>query len=135
MMLFQDRKLFLQGWRQATLPSMSELRRRTAHLGRASAVGIWQVTLASLTVATGLLTSETFRHWLGLVLANVCIVGGVIAAPIVSLLAWVGMALPERAPLHMAAPVLFTVALIWLSIAIIGAHAHSAATQHRGNEG
>jgi hypothetical protein len=108
---------------------MSELRRRAAHAGRIGALGLWQVALASLTVAMGLLTNETVRHWLGLALANVCIVGGVVAAPIVSLLAWVGMALPEHAPLHTAAPVLFTIALIWLCIAIVGAHAHSAATQ------
>jgi hypothetical protein len=108
---------------------MSELRRRAAHAGRIGALGLWQVALASLTVAMGLLTNETVRHWLGLALANVCIVGGVVAAPIVSLLVWVGMALPEHAPLHTAAPMLFTIALIWLCIAIVGAHAHSAATQ------
>ncbi len=56
-------------------------------------------------------------------LANVCVLGGVVGAPCISILAWVGMALPTKAPLHQAAPTLMTGALIWLALAIVGAHA------------
>jgi hypothetical protein len=81
-----------------------------------------------MSVVGGVLASEALRHWLGMTLANVCIVGGVLAAPLVSLAGWIGMALPAHAPLHVASPMLFTSALIWLALAIIGAHLQHAPT-------
>jgi len=81
--------------------------------------------VTALTLAVVVLARESPRHWLAMALTNVCIVGGVVAAPVVSLAGWVGMALPPRAPLHAAAPMLFTTALIWLCLAIVGAHAQN----------
>jgi hypothetical protein len=51
-----------------------------------------------------------------------CILGGVLAAPVLSLLGWVGLILPPTTPLHQAAATLITGALIWLGLAITMAH-------------
>lgn len=75
--------------------------------------------------AVGLLTSPLLRHWLIVLVINICVVGGVVAAPVVSVLAWIGMALPTHTLLHEASPLLFGTSLLWLSLAIFGAHAHS----------
>lgn len=85
----------------------------------------WRIVVGTVTLAAAMLARESVRHWLGVVLANLCIVGGVVAAPLVSLLGWVGMAMPTHSLLHAAAPVLFMAALIWLGLAIVGAHVQS----------
>lgn len=108
---------------------MTLARRRVRHLSprllsarHVLALGV----TAALGVGISLASSHALRHSLALLLANVCIVGGVIAAPIVSVLAWIGMVLPEQSILHHAANVLFAVALVWLALAIVGAHAQAS---------
>jgi hypothetical protein len=81
--------------------------------------GIWAPILAAI----ALVASPIARQWIASAAANVCILGGIIAAPVISIVAWVGMILPTKAPLHQMAPSLMTGALIWLALAIIGAHA------------
>jgi hypothetical protein len=80
---------------------------------------MWNAMAALLTAATGSTTRQMLAHSL----ANVCILGGIVGAPIISVLAWIGMVFPDTTPLHQAAPTLMTGALIWLALAIIGAHA------------
>lgn len=87
---------------------------------RSQQVLTWSAMVAALLTV---MTSSVTRQMLGHTLANVCILGGIVGAPFISMLAWVGMVLPTMAPLHQAAPTLMTGALIWLALAIIGAHA------------
>lgn len=114
-MRYSDRKAHP---RQRWLPTSDARGRRHAVTGR------WVLTAA--TVAAGLLSSAAARHSAALALANVCILGGVVAAPVVSLVGWIGMLLPEHTPLHSAAPALFLAALIWLGLAFVSAHLRGA---------
>lgn len=70
-----------------------------------------------------LVASPLARHWLPVVFANVCILGGIVAAPIVSVVAWIGLILPTHALLHQIAPALVATSLVWFGMAIVGAHA------------
>ena len=99
------------------------LARKAAREGHIQSILTWRIWSALLIVALGLLASLTFRHWLYAAFANIAIVGGIVAAPIISLVAWVGVILPVHAPLHQAAPTLFIGALLWMAMGIISAHA------------
>lgn len=68
------------------------------------------------------------RHWVVEAFTTVCVLGGILAAPVLSLAAWVGMFLPEHMPLHQWSTLLFGVSLVWLCAALVGAHVHSRAT-------
>lgn len=70
------------------------------------------------------MASTQVRHWLGELMATVCVVGGFVAAPLLTVTAWVGLALPARVPLHRASTTLFLVAVIWLALALICAHCY-----------
>jgi hypothetical protein len=59
---------------------------------------------------------------LGGTTAQVCVLGGVVAAPILSVIGWVGLILPASSTLHYAASGLLASALIALGAALIGAH-------------
>ncbi len=63
--------------------------------------------------------------------ATASILGGVVCTPLISVVAWVGMVLPEKATLHQLAPVLMTAALVWLALAITLAHACRPARERR----
>lgn len=63
------------------------------------------------------------RHWLTEIVSNVCILGGIVAAPVVSMVAWIGLVLPTHALLHRLAPALVATSLIWFCMAIVGSHA------------
>lgn len=52
----------------------------------------------------------------------VAIVSGLSAAPLLSLLGWIGLVAPARTLLHQVAPTLLICALLGLALAIIGAH-------------
>ena len=65
--------------------------------------------------------------------ATVGILGGVVCTPVISVLAWVGMVLPEKATLHQLAPMLMTAALVWLALAIVLAHVCRPSRQRRGS--
>lgn len=67
--------------------------------------------------------SPLARHWLMQIISNVCILGGIVAAPIVSMVAWIGLVLPTHALLHRLAPMLVATSLIWFCMAIVGSHA------------
>jgi hypothetical protein len=54
--------------------------------------------------------------------AQVCVLVGAIAAPVLSLIGWVGLMLPATTALHYAAPGLLACAMIGLATALIGAH-------------
>jgi hypothetical protein len=79
---------------------------------------------AALAVPLLLLTAPQARHWLAETGATLCVAGGIIAAPVLTLAAWIGLALPPRMLLHQASTALFLVAIIWMAAALIGAHLH-----------
>ncbi len=68
------------------------------------------------------LANPHFRHWLAQALGSACVIGGVFAAPLLTLVAWLGLMLPERVALHQASTTLFAVALIWVVLAVLSAH-------------
>ncbi|HKS68785.1 MAG TPA: hypothetical protein VJQ45_00085 [Ktedonobacterales bacterium] len=70
------------------------------------------------------LASAATRHWLIEVGATLCVAGGFIAAPFLTVTAWIGLALPPRMLLHQASTALFLVAILWMAAALIGAHLH-----------
>jgi hypothetical protein len=70
------------------------------------------------------LTAPQARHWLAEAGATLCVAGGFIAAPFLTLTAWIGLALPPQVGLHQASSALFVIAIIWIAAALIGAHLH-----------
>jgi len=54
--------------------------------------------------------------------AQVCVLVGAIAAPVLSLIGWVGLMLPASTWLHFAAPGLLASAMIGLATTLIGAY-------------
>jgi hypothetical protein len=79
------------------------------------------------------LASEEARHWIVEAAATICVVGGFVAAPVLTITAWVGMITPKVLPLHHLSTLLFLVAIIWLAVAFIGAHLHHAHQQPTRN--
>jgi hypothetical protein len=75
------------------------------------------------------MSNASVRHWIVEMALNVAVVGGFVAAPALSLTAWVGMMLPAQMPLHQASSGLFIAALVWVSIAVVIAHMHEGAGQ------
>jgi hypothetical protein len=55
-------------------------------------------------------------------LLDACVFGGVIVAPLLSILGWVGLLLPIDSALHQIATALLCVAIIWLGFALVAAH-------------
>ena len=62
------------------------------------------------------------RVWLAEWSAILCVVGGFLAAPLLSLLAWIGLLLPSSTALHRTAETLFIISIVWLSLALVTAH-------------
>lgn len=79
---------------------------------------------AALALPLLALAAPQTRHWLAETGATLCVAGGIIAAPVLTLAAWIGLALPPRMLLHQASTALFLVAIIWMAAALIGAHLH-----------
>jgi hypothetical protein len=87
----------------------------------------WTRSLQALPLALGpvlVLHHTPWRQWFVEAHILVCVVGGFLAAPVVSLVAWVGILLPPRIFLHQLAPTLFAIALVWVALGLISAHAH-----------
>ncbi len=76
-----------------------------------------------------LILGSQARHWMAEALTTICVLGGILAAPILALAAWVGMFLPAHMPLHQWSTPLFAVALVWLAAALVGAHVHHGAAR------
>ena len=89
--------------------------------------------LAMVGVLLVFLTSEEVRHWIAEAAATFCVVGGFIAAPVLTITAWIGMIAPKLLLLHHLSTLLFLVAIIWLALAFIGAHLHHAHQQPTQN--
>ena len=123
-------------WHQLNLRPETKLRRwqrkarilarKAAHEGHFQQIltwRIWSALLILLMVALSLLANPTYRHWLLAALANIAIIGGILAAPIISLVAWIGVTLPAHTGLHQAAPTLFIGAMLWMAMGFVSAHA------------
>jgi hypothetical protein len=99
---------------------------RTAKL-RARVVALPQAAAPAL----GVLVGPRARRCAAEVSTTLCVVGGFLAAPLLTILAFVGLAMPGRAPLHQAATTLLLVAVVWLSLALVGAHVHHDRQDHQ----
>ena len=102
------------------------LARKAAHKGRVQFLltwRLWSALLIALMVTISLLANPAYRQWVLTALSNIAIIGGILAAPVISLVAWIGVTLPSHAPLHQAAPTLFIGALLWMAMGIVSAHA------------
>jgi hypothetical protein len=88
-----------------------------------------QGALALVGILVVLLSSGAARHWIAESAATVCVVGGFIAAPILTITAWIGMMAPNLLLLHRISTPLFLIALIWLALAFISAHLHHSRQQ------
>jgi hypothetical protein len=87
-----------------------------------------QGALALVGIFLVLLSSGAARHWIAESAATFCVVGGFIAAPILTITAWIGMIAPNVL-LHRVSTPLFLIALIWLALAFISAHLHHSRQQ------
>jgi len=92
-----------------------------------------QGPLALVGVLLVLLSSAAARHWIAESAATVCVVGGFIAAPILTITAWIGTIAPNLLLLHRASTALFVIALVWLALAFISAHLHHSRQQTQEN--
>lgn len=101
--------------------------RKVGEQGKRLMVALPMVVLPALT----LLLSSQVRHWLVETLTTVCVLGGFILAPILTVVAWVGTVLPDRMPLHQLSTTLFVVALVWIGAALVSAHMHHAMVRQR----
>jgi hypothetical protein len=86
------------------------------------------------------LPSAALRHWLIEAGTTACVAGGFIAAPFLTVTAWIGLALPARAFLHHLSTALFLIAILWMAAALIGAHLHenhrpTCTAAHAADEG
>jgi hypothetical protein len=91
----------------------------------------WILVSAEIVLVV-LLSSEDVRHKIGESAATICVVGGFIAAPILTITAWIDMIAPDFLPLHHLSTPLFLIAIIWLALAFIGAHLHHSRQQSKG---
>ncbi len=104
----------------AVRPRLSTLTRSSGHV----VVQVGQATVIALAPVVAALASPQVRHWLVEAIANLLVLGGFIAAPILTVVAWVGLMLPSRLPLHQLSSTLFVVALIWVAAGLLSAHMH-----------
>lgn len=100
---------------------------------RRRSIEFLQRVLALVGIVLVLLSSGVARQWMVESAATICVVGGFVAAPILTLTAWVGMMTPNLLLLHRVSTLLFLVAIIWLALAFIGAHLHHSQEQTRNN--
>jgi hypothetical protein len=111
-----------------TLARLKVCRRLSAER-RSLGTRLIQGGLAVLGILLVLLSSGAARHWIAESAATVCVVGGFIAAPILTITAWIGMIAPNLLLLHRVSTPLFLIALIWLILAFISAHLHHSRHQ------
>ena len=76
----------------------------------------------AVTVSSEALRRIATRRVLLQVLTSVWILGGMIAAPLIAIVAWAGVMLPEQVPLHRVSSTLFVIAIVWIATAIASAH-------------
>lgn len=81
-----------------------------------------QIVLIALAGVVTLLANPQIRHWLVEATANLLVLGGFIAAPILTVVAWIGLMLPAHLPLHRISSTLFIVALVWVAAGLLLAH-------------
>jgi hypothetical protein len=121
LVLLREHAADAQEWRgrlQECVQWVSRTITRAAHLA-----------LLAVGPALALMSNASVRHWIVEMALNVAVVGGFVAAPVLSLTAWVGLTLPAQMPLHQASSGLFVAALVWVSVAVVIAHLHEGAGQ------
>ncbi len=75
--------------------------------------------------ALGALVGVPRRAWVSDRATTICVFGGLLLAPLLTVMAWIGLLLPSRAPLHHAAETLVVVAVVLLVLALVRAQKHS----------
>lgn len=86
----------------------------------AQATPLWQSALATAARVGGQALHATRPLWHAVVAG--LLVGGVLVAPWLAMLALVGLLAPQLTGAHRAAPSLILVSLLWLALSIFGAH-------------
>ena len=113
-LLSRERSAGARQWRVRQTQTVGDIAHSARQVGMRAAWALGPALLA--------LANPHFRHWLAQALGSACVIGGVFAAPLLTLVAWLGLMLPERVALHQASTTLFAVALIWVVLAVLSAH-------------
>ena len=113
-LLSRERSAGARQWRVRQTQTVGDIAHSARQVGIRAAWALGPALLA--------LANPHFRHWLAQALGSACVIGGVFAAPLLTLVAWLGLMLPERVALHQASTTLFAVALIWVVLAVLSAH-------------
>ena len=113
-LLSRERSAGARQWRVRQTQTVGDIAHSARQVGMRAAWALGPALLA--------LANPHFRHWLAQALGSACVIGGVFAAPLLTLAAWLGLMLPERVALHQASTTLFAVALIWVVLAVLSAH-------------
>jgi len=113
-LLSRERSAGALQWRVRQTQTVGDIAHSARQVGMRAAWALGPALLA--------LANPHFRHWLAQALGSACVIGGVFAAPLLTLVAWLGLMLPERVALHQASTTLFAVALIWVVVAVLSAH-------------
>ncbi len=74
--------------------------------------------------AFGALAAAPRRVWVAERTAVICVLGGILTAPLLTVLACIGLMLPAATPLHQGAETLIIVAVVLLMLALVTAQAH-----------
>ena len=114
--LLRERRIGGQEW-YARLQEVAEGSRRSTER-------LTHITTLATGALLALAGNASLRHWLMEMAANVAVVGGFVAAPVLTVTAWIGLVLPESVPLHHVSTTLFVVALVWVCTAVLIAHVH-----------
>jgi hypothetical protein len=74
--------------------------------------------------ALGALAAAPRRVWVAERTAVICVLGGILTAPLLTVLACIGLIMPAGAPLHKGAETLMILAVVLLMLALVSAQAH-----------
>jgi hypothetical protein len=122
-LLSRERSAGARQWRLRQTQTVGGIAHSARQVGMRAAWALGPALLA--------LANPHFRHWLAQALGSACVIGGFFAAPLLTLVAWLGLMLPARVALHQASTTLFAVALIWVVLAVLSAHVQANKRQDK----
>ena len=74
------------------------------------------------------------RLWVSERATTICVIGGILSAPLLTVLACIGLLTPMNAPLHQGAQPLMVVAVVLLLLSLMSAQAHTQRTSASDEE-